>query len=110
VGEAGRALSNGQRQRVVLARMILTRPRLLILDEATSALDAPTEQEILRNLAAAFRGRTIFLVTHRLAALREAGRILYLENGVLTESGSHEELLRRDGSYAALFRQQEAGK
>jgi len=108
LGEGGRGLSHGQRQRVVLARMVLTKPRLLILDEATSALDSPTEQEVLQNLSRAFQGRTIFMVTHRLRSLRHADLILYLDGGALTESGTHKQLMDLDGSYAALARQQEA--
>jgi ATP-binding cassette subfamily B protein len=107
LGEGGRGLSHGQRQRVVLARMVIARPRILILDEATSALDFPTEEEVCRNLATAFSGRTIFMVTHRLRSLRHANMILYMDGGVLVESGTHEELLKLDGSYAALVRQQE---
>ena len=109
VGEGGRALSGGQRQRVAIARVVLQNPRLLILDEATSALDFATEREVCQNLATAFRGRTVLFVTHRLRSVQAADVILFLDNGVLAERGTHGELLALDGRYAALFAAQQEG-
>lgn len=108
VGERGSGLSGGQRQRLAIARMILKQPRLLVLDEATSALDVDTEQQLTRNLRAAYRGRTVLFITHRLGNLRHADHILVLHNGALVEQGPHAELMAIGGRYATLFRQQEA--
>lgn len=108
VGERGAALSGGQRQRIAIARMVLKRPRLLILDEATSALDVDTERQLTRNLMDIYRGSTVLFITHRLGALRHADRILVLDQGLLVEQGSHEELMALQGRYATLFHQQEA--
>jgi ATP-binding cassette subfamily B protein len=88
--------------------MILKQPRLLVLDEATSALDVDTEQQLTRNLSAAYRGRTVLFITHRLGNLRHADHILVLHNGALVEQGPHAELMAIGGRYATLFRQQEA--
>jgi len=108
VGERGSGLSGGQRQRLAIARMILKQPRLLVLDEATSALDVDTEQQLTRNLSAAYSGRTVLFITHRLGNLRHADHILVLHNGALVEQGPHAELMAIGGRYATLFRQQEA--
>jgi len=108
VGEQGRNLSGGQRQRIALARLILQSPNLLLLDEATSALDAPTEQRVISNLRQRFHGRTIFFATHRLSTVKLADKIFYLENGLLKESGTHAELMAKQGLYYALSLQQEA--
>ena len=108
VGERGSGLSGGQRQRLAIARMILKQPRLLVLDEATSALDVDTEQQLTRNLGAAYRGRTVLFITHRLGNLRHADHILVLHNGALVEQGPHADLMAIGGRYATLFRQQEA--
>ena len=108
VGERGAALSGGQRQRIAIARMVLKRPRLLVLDEATSALDVDTEQQLTRNLMAAYKGSTVLFITHRLGALRHADRILVMHQGQLVEQGHHDELIALDGRYATLFHQQEA--
>lgn len=108
VGERGSGLSGGQRQRLAIARMILKQPRLLVLDEATSALDVDTEQQLTRNLSAAYRGRTVLFITHRLGNLRHADHILVLHNGALVEQGPHADLMAIGGRYATLFRQQEA--
>jgi ATP-binding cassette subfamily B protein len=108
VGERGAALSGGQRQRIAIARMVLKRPRLLILDEATSALDVDTERQLTRNLMDTYRGSTVLFITHRLGALRHADRILVMDQGLLVEQGSHEELMALQGRYATLFHQQEA--
>ena len=88
--------------------MILKQPRLLVLDEATSALDIDTEQQLIRNLVAAYRGRTVLFITHRFGNMRHADHILVLHNGALVEQGPHNELMAIGGRYATLFRQQEA--
>jgi len=107
VGERGVTLSGGQRQRVALARALLLRPAILILDDALSSVDAATEEEILGQLRAARRGRTSFIVAHRISAVRDADRILVLERGKVVESGSHDALVRADGIYARLARREQ---
>ena len=107
VGEQGRNLSGGQRQRIALARLIMQSPNLLLLDEATSALDAPTEQRVISNLRQRFHGKTIFFATHRLATVRMADKIFYMENGLIKESGTHAELMEKKGLYYVLSLQQE---
>jgi ATP-binding cassette subfamily B protein len=106
IGEQGRGLSGGQRQRVAIARILLQDPRLVILDEATSALDYPTERQVCRNLARLLKGRTVFLVTHRLRSIEHADVILFLEQGRLLERGSHAELMAMRGRYFSLYQQQ----
>jgi subfamily B ATP-binding cassette protein HlyB/CyaB len=108
VGERGSALSGGQRQRIAIARAILARPRLLILDEATSALDYLTERTVCENLRRELSGDTVFFITHRLATIRSADQIMLMENGLLQEIGTHQQLLDRKGLYYALYRQQDA--
>ena len=107
VGERGITLSGGQRQRVALARALLLRPSILILDDALSSVDAATEEAILKHLRSARFGRTCFIVAHRISAVRDADRILVLDGGRLVESGTHQELLRENGTYAALARRQQ---
>ena len=107
VGERGAALSGGQRQRIAIARAILSRPRLLILDEATSALDYLTERSVCENLKRELSGDTVFFITHRLATIRSADAIMLMENGLLQEIGTHQQLLARRGLYYALYRQQD---
>lgn len=108
VGERGSALSGGQRQRVAIARTVLQNPNLLILDEATSALDYESERQVCLNLAEAFKGRTVFFITHRLSTIRHADVILMMDQGVIVEQGNHAELMEMKGRYYCLFRQQEA--
>jgi ATP-binding cassette, subfamily B, bacterial len=106
VGERGQKLSGGQRQRLSIARAILRDPAILILDEATSAVDNETEAAIQRSLAQVGRGRTVVVIAHRLSTVRDADRIWVLENGAISESGSHDELADANGLYAALWRVQ----
>ena len=107
VGERGAGLSGGQRQRLALARAVLQNPRLLILDEATSALDARTERQVCLNLLEAFRGRTVFFITHRLTTVQPADLIVLMDRGAVMESGSHAELMAQRGWYFALHRSQQ---
>jgi len=106
VGEAGGTLSGGQRQRIAIARAILRDPALLILDEATSALDPATEAALNATLQRLARGRTVVSVTHRLASVVGADQIFVLNGGVLSEAGTHTELLQRQGLYAQLWQKQ----
>jgi subfamily B ATP-binding cassette protein HlyB/CyaB len=106
VGERGGGLSGGQKQRIAIARMVLQNPRLVILDEATSALDPTTEALVLKRLRQRFNAHTVLIVTHRLSSLRNADRILMLDQGVLLESGSWNELMALQGSFAKLAQQQ----
>ena len=108
VGERGSALSGGQRQRLAIARTILQNPNLLVLDEATSALDYHTERQVCMNLATAFRGRTVFFITHRLATISRADTILMMDAGTIVEQGTHTELMNLRGRYYCLYQQQEA--
>jgi ATP-binding cassette subfamily B protein len=103
VGERGGRLSGGQRQRIAISRAILRDPQILVLDEATSALDSETEAAINRTLERLGKGRTVVSVTHRLATIANCDRIFVLDRGSLVESGSHSELVARNGLYARLW-------
>lgn len=106
VGERGRSLSGGERQRISIARALLKNPPIMIFDEATSALDAATEKQLQAALEAATRGRTTFVIAHRLATIRSANRIFVFDQGKIVETGSFEELVAKDGKFAALARAQ----
>ncbi|MFQ6548739.1 ABCB family ABC transporter ATP-binding protein/permease [Aestuariibius sp. 2305UL40-4] len=108
VGERGLKLSGGEKQRVGIARTLLKDPPILLLDEATSALDSETEAEIQRSLREMSRGRTVIVIAHRLSTIADADRIVVLEGGVIAEEGRHEELLGRNGRYAAMWHRQQA--
>ena len=108
VGERGTLLSGGQKQRVAIARIFLKNPPILILDEATSALDSVTEAKIQRAFDNLSVGRTTLIIAHRLSTIRSAHRIVSIADGIITECGSHEELLEKDGIYAALYKTQNA--
>jgi ATP-binding cassette subfamily B protein len=106
VGERGITLSGGQRQRVALARALAADPRLLILDDSLSSVDAGTEREILTRLRPILAGRTSILISHRVAAVKDADQILVLDAGRVAERGSHAALLAQGGLYASLYREQ----
>ena len=108
VGERGTLLSGGQKQRVAIARIFLKNPPILILDEATSALDSVTEAKIQRAFDALAQGRTTLIIAHRLSTIRSASRIISIADGVITECGTHQELLATGGIYAQLYNTQNA--
>jgi ATP-binding cassette subfamily B protein len=106
VGERGITLSGGQKQRVAIARALVIDPKILILDDALSAVDTHTEEEILERLSAVMAERTTIIVSHRISTIRNADQIIVLDDGRVAERGTHEELIRRDGFYADLYRKQ----
>jgi subfamily B ATP-binding cassette protein HlyB/CyaB len=106
VGERGSSLSGGQRQRIAIARALISDPRILIFDEATSALDYESERVIQANMSRIANGRTVFIIAHRLSTLRVADRVITIERGRLVEDGTHEDLIKTGGRYAALWRLQ----
>jgi subfamily B ATP-binding cassette protein HlyB/CyaB len=100
VGEQGSSLSGGQRQRLAIARALITNPRILIFDEATSALDYESERLIQDNMATICKGRTVFIIAHRLTTVRQCNRIIVMEKGQIVEQGNHDQLLKHNGYYA----------
>jgi ATP-binding cassette subfamily B protein len=106
LGERGVNLSGGQRQRTTLARALARDPRILVLDDSLSAVDTQTETEILRGLRDVLTERTSFIISHRVTAVMNADLILVLDRGVVVESGTHTELIQRDGLYASLLHRQ----
>jgi len=109
VGERGAMLSGGQKQRISIARIFLKNPPFLILDEATSALDSVTEAKIQETFDSLVRGRTTFVIAHRLSTVRNVDRILVFENGVIIEDGDHKSLMEKNGVYAELYNTQNLG-
>ena len=103
VGERGTKLSGGQKQRVSIARIFLKDPKILILDEATSALDTITEEHIQESFEELAKGRTTIIIAHRLSTVKDADRIVVIEDGLIVEEGTHDELLEKGGQYAKLY-------
>lgn len=106
IGRDGVGLSQGQKQRILIARAVYKNPRFILLDEATNALDAQNERAIVENLREFYRGRTVVVVAHRLSTVRDANQIVVLDKGEIVESGTHEELINRRGAYFNLVKNQ----
>jgi ATP-binding cassette subfamily B protein len=106
VGANGHGLSEGQKQRLLIARVIYKDPEILIFDEATNSLDANNEKAIVENLAGYFREKTVVIVAHRLSTVRNADKIVVMDNGRITETGTHESLIENKGEYYNLVRNQ----
>lgn len=106
IGERGITLSGGQKQRTAIARAILIEPKILILDDATSSVDTQTEDEINNRIKDVLTDRTAIVISHRVSSVKDADKIVYLENGRIVEKGSHDELIETDGRYAELYRKQ----
>jgi ATP-binding cassette subfamily B protein len=106
LGERGITLSGGQKQRTSIARAIMRRPKILILDDALSAVDTYTEEEILTRLRGIMKGRTCILISHRISTVKDADMIVVLNDGIITERGTHDELVAKGGIYAELHRKQ----
>jgi ABC-type multidrug transport system fused ATPase/permease subunit len=109
VGDAGTKLSGGQRQRITIARALLKNPALLIFDEATSSLDAKSEQLVQRAIDALLQDRTVLVIAHRLSTIRHADKIVVLEEGAVSQLGTHDELMEKPGLYRELVRIQTGG-
>ena len=106
VGERGATLSGGQRQRLSIARTILINPPVLILDDSTSSVDVETERLIHQAMVAVVKGRTTFVIAHRLSTVRAADQILVLQDGSVSQRGNHQKLILEDGSYKDIYEMQ----
>ena len=102
IGENGGKLSGGQKQRITIARALIRNPRILILDEATSALDNVSDKHVQDAISKSVKGRTTFIVAHRLSTIRNADRIIVMQDGEMVESGTYDELLAKKGKFYEL--------
>ena len=107
ISEKGSSLSGGQRQRIALTRALMKKPKIIILDEATSALDIETEKQFVNNLVKKFNDSTIIMITHRLSNVRNADKILVFDQGILSEQGNHQALLKNKSVYYSLLKNDE---
>jgi ATP-binding cassette subfamily B multidrug efflux pump len=106
LGERGITLSGGQKQRVSIARALINEPKILIFDDCLSAVDTRTEEEILNNLSRIMKGRTSVLIAHRISTIKNADKIIVMEEGRIVEQGTHNELLTKGGVYAEMYQNQ----
>ena len=106
IGFGNKELSGGERQRISIARAVLLDPKILILDEATAAMDTQTERKIQEALTLLSKGRTTIMIAHRLSTLRDADKLIVIENGRMPEYGTHDELIRKKGIYYDLYKLQ----
>jgi ATP-binding cassette subfamily B protein len=106
LGAEGNGISGGQKQRIAIARAVYKDPRIIFFDEATNSLDANNEKVILENLQQFFKGKTVVVVAHRLSTVKNAGKIIVMENGQVAEEGTHVELTRKKGKYYELVKNQ----
>jgi ATP-binding cassette subfamily B protein len=106
IGSEGSGISQGQRQRILIARAVYKDPKFIYFDEATNSLDANNEREIMKNLDSFFKGRTVVVVAHRLSTVRNADQIIVLDSGEIVEKGTHEQLIKKLGKYYELVKNQ----
>ncbi len=106
LGERGITLSGGQKQRVSIARALIKEPKILIFDDCLSAVDTRTEEEILNNLGRVMNGKTSILIAHRISTIKNADKILVMDEGRIIEEGTHEQLLKLSGTYAEMYQNQ----
>jgi ATP-binding cassette subfamily B multidrug efflux pump len=106
LGERGITLSGGQKQRVSIARALIKEPKVLIFDDCLSAVDTRTEEEILNNLGRVMKGKTSILIAHRISTIKNANKILVLDDGRIIEQGTHADLLQLGGAYAEMYQNQ----
>jgi ATP-binding cassette subfamily B protein len=110
VGERGMGLSGGQKQRISIARALLLKPRILIMDDSTSALDMETEHVIQQSLRQVMKGRTTFIIAHRISSLRQADEILVMDKGHVVQRGKHDQLIKQPGLYRETYNTQYADR